>query len=720
MKETNNENEEKLLNNSSEKENKEPKGKNEKDKNLVKEQKQDKEKKIKQEEEKEQKQEPEYILSKEKERKSIIICLVISIIIIIIGAILSFRARYINKSISKNKSNKDEQLSNVILLKYNTNIAKEYKLFDSTINNILDSIDSIKIDGKKEKVLDKYNFTKIGEHTLEIKLNKNITSLKMLFKDCDSLTNVDFSYFNSENINYLEEIFSGCSSLVSVNFTNFSSSKVDSMRNMFSGCTNLQSANFEMFDTSKVKDMSNMFMNCKSLEELDLSSFDTSNVIDMSKMFFKCTNLKNLHINNFKTEKVTNMERMFEYCMNLEYLDIHNFDTLSVTNMDYMFHGCSNLKSLDLSKFNTSAVKSMMSMFASCISLNTLNLSFFDFSDTINSSYMLFDTGLMILDLSKFKGESIIFNDDILKFNPNLKYIDLQKYNGKDIFKNLKDDSEVTICADNDTTKYESNLLSLKEKNAINNCSDYCFSEFRIIKDDKTGCEINCSKIENETNIYYYLCNKDKESSIISNSDNFEDNVEKTITTDTILPHSTIIDKIIPKTSNIKTTILHNATNNEPSISPQASNIEPSILTNTISTTHTTNSMTSKYIILLYGYDNYISRNNFFTFSIYFLKFQNFVFPKYIFFTINIIFEYIVRNLAEQSNQNITCSLENEKKELANYNCTYNPVEKMDIMKITVNYDFNFNYPIELLTTPIADYNKDKIVNQTGKFISNK
>jgi len=489
---------------------------------------------------------------------------------------------------------------------------------------------------------------------------------------------------------------------------------------MFAEMSNISEINFTDFDTSKVKDMSNMFMNCKSLEELDLSSFDTSNVIDMSKMFFKCTNLKNLHINNFKTEKVTNMERMFEYCMNLEYLDIHNFDTLSVTNMDYMFHGCSNLKSLDLSKFNTSAVKSMMSMFASCISLNTLNLSFFDFSDTINSSYMLFDTGLMILDLSKFKGESIIFNDDILKFNPNLKYIDLQKYNGKDIFKNLKDDSEVTICADNDTTKYESNLLSLKEKNAINNCSDYCFSEFRIIKDDKTGCEINCSKIENETNIYYYLCNKDKESSIISNSDNFEDNVEKTITTDTILPHSTIIDKIIPKTSNIKTTILHNATNNEPSISPQASNIEPSILTNTISTTHTTNSMTSKYIILLYGYDNYISRNNFFTFSIYFLKFQNFVFPKYIFFTINIIFEYIVRNLAEQSNQNITCSLENEKKELANYNCTYNPVEKMDIMKITVNYDFNFNYPIELLTTPIADYNKDKIVNQTGKFISNK
>ena len=623
---------------------------------------------------------------------------------------------------------------------------------------------------------------------------------------------------------------------------------------MFAEMSNISEINFTDFDTSKVTDMSNMFMNCKSLKELDLSSFDTSNVMDMSKMFYNCINLNNLHINNFKTEKVTNMERMFEYCMSLENLDMHNFNTLSVTNMDYMFHFCSNLKNLDLSKFNTSAVTSMMAMFASCISLDTLNLSFFDFSNTINSSYMLFDTSLMILDLTNFKGESIIFSDDILKFNPNLKYIGLQNYNGKDIFKNLEADSDTIICADNDTTKFESNLLSLKEKNVTNNCSDYCFSEFRKIKEDKRGCEIDCAKIENDTtNIYYYLCYKDIESSIISDSDNFEEtisvstdisniestiisdsvtntqtiladttnieetitsettnlekiisdsitnkqtilpdttnvekeittdtntikqtiladttNVEKTITTDTnsikqtilhdttniektipgtsnikttilhdttniektipnttnikttILPDTTNIEKTIPNTSNIKTTIVHNATtNNEPSSSPQASNIEPPILTNTISTTDITNPMSSKYIILLYGYDSYFFQYNIIRFSIYFLINGGFSYPKYIFFTINIIFEYIVRNLAEQSNQNVTCSLESEEK-LVKYNCASNPLEKMDINNITVNYDFNFSHPYELVVIPFAQYNKDKITNQTDNFISTK
>ena len=386
---------------------------------------------------------------------------------------------------------------------------------------------------------------------------------------------------------------------------------------MFEEMLNISENNFTDFDTSKVTDMSNMFMSCKSLEELDLASFDTSNVIDMSKMFSKCENLKKLEISNFKTEKVTNMERMFEFCMNLENLDINNFNTISVTNMDYMFHSCSNLKNLDLSKFNTSSVKRMMAMFAGCFSLNTLNLTYFNFSNTANSSYMVFDSGIIILDLSNFKGESIIFNDDILKFNPNLKYIGLKNYNGKDIFNNLDDDSQIIICSDNDRIQYEPNLLSLKEKNATNNCSDYCFSEFRKVKQDKGNCEIDCSKIENEENIYYYLCKNDTESTdsdintqtIIPETTNIEETIisditaiKQTILSDIILD-TTNIHKTIPGTTNIKTTILPNATYTEPILLPKTT-----ILSDTNNSIDTTNFVSNKYSILFYGYDNLISK----------------------------------------------------------------------------------------------------------------
>ena len=63
------------------------------------------------------------------------------------------------------------------------------------------------------------------------------------------------------------------------------------------------------------------------------------------------------------------------------------------------------------------------------------------------------------LDLSNFKGGSIIFNDDILKYNENLKYINLQNYKEQDIFNNLGSDKEIIICENNDTN-YELNWLS--------------------------------------------------------------------------------------------------------------------------------------------------------------------------------------------------------------------------------------------------------------------
>ena len=44
--------------------------------------------------------------------------------------------------------------------------------------------------------------------------------------------------------------------------------------------------------------------------------------------------------------------------------------------------------------------------------------------------------------------------------------------------------------------------------------------------------------------------------------------------------------------------------------------------------------------------------------------------------------------------------------------------KKLDIKKITVNYDFNFNVPCDLLFSRIASFTMDKIVNQTWNLIS--
>lgn len=239
---------------------------------------------------------PQNILSKEKERKSIIICLSISLTIIIICSILGARSVHKNnilrEKIAKEKEEENLANSNKILLKYYNLQLKEYKLFDTTQNNISSSIHSIIIDNQKIKAKDiqKYNFTKIGEHIVELKLNKNISSLYMLFKNCDSLISVDFTNFNSDNIENMGELFYGCISLTNINFTNFNTANVTKMNSMFYKCESVTSLDLNNFETYKVVDMSSIFYGCNNLIYLDIEKFYYNNSRDYNDMFYNIAN----------------------------------------------------------------------------------------------------------------------------------------------------------------------------------------------------------------------------------------------------------------------------------------------------------------------------------------------------------------------------------------------------------------------------------------------
>ena len=239
---------------------------------------------------------PQNIFSKEKERKSIIICLSISLTIIIICSILGARSVHKNnilrEKIAKEKEEENSANSNKILLKYYNLQLKEYKLFDTTQNNISSSIHSIIIDNQKIKSKDiqKYNFTKIGQHIVELKLNKNISSLYMLFKNCDSLISVDFTNFNSDNIENMGELFYGCISLTNINFTNFNTANVTKMNSMFYNCESVTSLDLNNFETYKVVDMSSIFYGCNNLIYLDIEKFYYNNSRDYNDMFYNIAN----------------------------------------------------------------------------------------------------------------------------------------------------------------------------------------------------------------------------------------------------------------------------------------------------------------------------------------------------------------------------------------------------------------------------------------------
>ena len=130
----------------------------------------------------------------------------------------------------------------------------------------------------------------------------------------------------------------------------------ESTQLMFSECESLTELDISRFDTSRVTNMCSMFDNCISLKQLDLSNFDTSSTTIMDVMFYRCESLIKLNISSFDTSSVTGMNTMFDGCSSLTELDISNFDTSSVTDLAFMFQGCSSLK-VDCSSWDVGNVE---------------------------------------------------------------------------------------------------------------------------------------------------------------------------------------------------------------------------------------------------------------------------------------------------------------------------------------------------------------------------
>jgi len=87
------------------------------------------------------------------------------------------------------------------------------------------------------------------------------------------------------------------------------------MSSMFYNCNGLTSLNVSNFDTSSVTDMSDMFRGCNSLISLDVRSFDTSNTTNMSGMFYDNSRLESIiYGDNFVRKDGSNINLMYYRC----------------------------------------------------------------------------------------------------------------------------------------------------------------------------------------------------------------------------------------------------------------------------------------------------------------------------------------------------------------------------------------------------------------------
>ena len=154
----------------------------------------------------------------------------------------------------------------------------------------------------------------------------------------------------------LQSLFSGFSELTDISgIDNLNTENVTSTRLMFAECSSLTTLDLHTFNTAKVTNMAMMFYHCSGLTSLLVGSFNTANVTNMLQMFDGCSSLAKLNLSEWNTAKVTYMTSMFQGCSALVTIFVGpEWNTDAVTYSDNMFYGCSNIRGINGTTYDPS------------------------------------------------------------------------------------------------------------------------------------------------------------------------------------------------------------------------------------------------------------------------------------------------------------------------------------------------------------------------------
>ena len=262
--------------------------------------------------------------------------------------------------------------------------------------------------------------------------NLNISKadgMSYLFYECNALTQLDLSNWDTGNIQYMIATFDGCNNLTELNCSTWNTSKVYNMQLAFYNCNSLETIPVRDWNTKSLMYMDKAFGNCTSLVNLDVSKWDTSKVVEMTSVFYHCSSLKTLDVSKWKTSNVERADSLFSGCEKLTALDVSKWDTGNITTANSMFSACRALTSLDVSKWNTSKMKNISSMFNSCTTLTTLDVSKWDTSNVTNMKSIFSSCpSLTTLDVSKWNTGKVTDMSGVFSYCKSLTSLDVSKW----------------------------------------------------------------------------------------------------------------------------------------------------------------------------------------------------------------------------------------------------------------------------------------------------
>ena len=262
--------------------------------------------------------------------------------------------------------------------------------------------------------------------------NLNISKadgMSYLFYECNALTQLDLSNWDTGNIQYMIATFDGCNNLTELNCSTWNTGKVYNMQLAFYNCNSLETIPVRDWNTKSVMYMDKAFGNCTSLVNLDVSKWDTSKVVELTNTFYHCSSLKTLDVSKWKTSNVLRADSLFSGCEKLTSLDVSKWDTGNITTASSMFSACRALTSLDVSKWNTSKMTNISSMFNSCTALTTLDVSKWNTSNVTNMKSIFSSCpSLTTLDASKWNTSKVYDMSGVFSYCKSLTSLDVSKW----------------------------------------------------------------------------------------------------------------------------------------------------------------------------------------------------------------------------------------------------------------------------------------------------
>lgn len=168
--------------------------------------------------------------------------------------------------------------------------------------------------------------------------------------------------------------FTQCENLSSIDISDWDTSRVTDMSWMFNGCISLTGrCDISKWDMSNNKSLNLTFANT-SFSEFNLPTTGYGKLENCAGLFNNCTALtKVTGYENIVGNQTNSVNSVFGSCRSLSgTVDCSNWATNNVTNFSMVFYNCSNLTEINISGWNFSNSQGHYSLFENCSNLKTI------------------------------------------------------------------------------------------------------------------------------------------------------------------------------------------------------------------------------------------------------------------------------------------------------------------------------------------------------------